>query len=109
MLNHTVSLLECWQEAMTRRQKNVSGGTINLTSITQPSYGGGFSEYPVKWYFNTGYALLASNYGSVINEAGATINLHGAGTYGVSASKGTATNAGEINVDGFVPTVDEKR
>lgn len=27
--------------------KNVSGGTINLTSITQPSYGGGFSEYPV--------------------------------------------------------------
>ncbi|EOY8346793.1 autotransporter adhesin BigA [Escherichia albertii] len=87
--------------------KNVSGGTINLTSITQPSYGGGFSEYPVKWYFNTGYALLASNYGSVINEAGATINLHGAGTYGVSASKGTATNAGEINVDGFVPTVDE--
>ncbi|MDD9763000.1 autotransporter outer membrane beta-barrel domain-containing protein [Escherichia albertii] len=87
--------------------KNVYGGTINLTSITQPSYGGGFSEYPVKWYFNTGYALLASNYGSVINEAGATINLHGAGTYGVSASKGTATNAGEINVDGFVPTVDE--
>ncbi|TFR01801.1 autotransporter outer membrane beta-barrel domain-containing protein [Escherichia coli] len=87
--------------------KNVSGGTINLTSITQPSYGGGFSEYPVKWYFNTGYALLASNYGSVINEAGATINLHGAGTYGVSASKGTATNAGEINVDDFVPTVDE--
>ncbi|END1883149.1 autotransporter adhesin BigA [Escherichia albertii] len=87
--------------------KNVSGGTINLTSITQPSRGGGFSEYPVKWYFNTGYALLASNYGSVINEAGATINLHGAGTYGVSASKGTATNAGEINVDGFVPTVDE--
>ncbi len=23
--------------------------------------------------------------------------------------KGTATNAGEINVDGFVPIVDEKR
>lgn len=51
--------------------------------------------------------MLASNYGSVINETGATINLHGAGTYGVSASKGTATNAGEINVDGFVPIVDE--
>ncbi|HBC0986860.1 TPA: autotransporter adhesin BigA [Escherichia coli] len=87
--------------------KNVSGGIINLTSITRPFYNAGMSEYPVKWYFNTGYALLASNYGSVINEAGATINLHGAGTYGVSASKGTATNAGEINVDGFVPTVDE--
>ncbi|WP_139571371.1 autotransporter outer membrane beta-barrel domain-containing protein [Escherichia coli] len=87
--------------------KNVSGGTINLTSITRPFYSSGMSEYPVKWYNNTGYALLASNYGSVINEAGATINLHGAGTYGVSASKGTATNAGEINVDGFVPTVDE--
>ncbi|EPB6543182.1 autotransporter adhesin BigA [Escherichia coli] len=87
--------------------KNVSGGTINLTSITQPFANGGFSEYPVKWYSNTGYALLASNYGSVINEAGAAINLHGAGTYGVSASKGTATNAGEINVDGFIPTVDE--
>ncbi|MCZ9117069.1 autotransporter outer membrane beta-barrel domain-containing protein [Escherichia albertii] len=87
--------------------KNVSGGTINLTSITRPFANAGFNEYPVKWYSNTGYALLASNYGSVINEAGATVNLHGAGTYGVSASKGTATNAGEINVDGFVPTIDE--
>ncbi|ENK6898061.1 autotransporter adhesin BigA [Escherichia albertii] len=87
--------------------KNVSGGTINLTSITRPFYGSGISEYPVKWSHNTGYALLASKYGSAINEAGATINLHGAGTYGVSASKGTATNAGEINADGFVPTVDE--
>ncbi|CAM6504013.1 autotransporter outer membrane beta-barrel domain-containing protein [Escherichia coli] len=87
--------------------KNVSGGTINLTSNTQPYRGSGIGEYPVKWYSNTGYALLASNYGTVINETGATINLHGAGTYGVSASKGTATNAGEINVDGFVPTVDE--
>ncbi|HAM4521032.1 TPA: autotransporter adhesin BigA [Escherichia coli] len=87
--------------------KNVSGGTINLTSNTQPYRGSGIGEYLVKWYSNTGYALLASNYGTVINETGATINLHGAGTYGVSASKGTATNAGEINVDGFVPTVDE--
>ncbi|HDJ8399956.1 TPA: autotransporter adhesin BigA [Escherichia coli] len=87
--------------------KNASGGTINLTSITRPFSSGGFNERPIKWYHNTGYALLASNYGSVINETGATINLHGAGTYGVSASKGTATNAGEINVDGFVPIVDE--
>ncbi len=87
--------------------RNISGGTINLTSITQPYRNAGASEFPVKWYYNTGYALLASGYGSVTNEAGATINLHGAGTYGVSASKGTATNEGEINVDGFVPAIDD--
>ncbi len=51
--------------------------------------------------------MLASDYGEVENQSGATINLHGAGTYGVAASKGTATNAGEINVDGFTPTLDD--
>ena len=39
--------------------------------------------------------MLAENYGEVSNEAGATINLQG-GVYGVSASKGTALNAGDI-------------
>ncbi|MBW6097975.1 hypothetical protein HT118_05830 [Escherichia coli] len=74
--------------------KNASGGTINLTSITRPFSSGGFNERPIKWYHNTGYALLASNYGSVINETGATINLHGAGTYGVSASKRNGDQCG---------------
>ncbi|ENE3528734.1 autotransporter domain-containing protein [Escherichia coli] len=85
---------------------NAAGGIINQTSILTPAYGGGLSDAPIKWYFGTNYVLWASGYGSATNEAGATINLYGAGTYGVAASKGDATNAGEINVDGFVPTLD---
>lgn len=52
--------------------------------------------------------MLASAYGNVINDKGATIHLQGAGVYGVSASKGTALNAGDIDLDGFVPTLDEE-
>lgn len=40
--------------------------------------------------------MLAEDYGEVSNDAGATIYLQGAGVYGVSASKGTALNAGDI-------------
>jgi putative surface-exposed virulence protein len=86
---------------------NMSGGTITLTSTAIPTVASGNYEFPMVWYFGVDYALLATKNGTVINEAGATINLHGAGNYGVSASQGTATNAGEINVDGFIPTVDE--
>ncbi|ELE9878962.1 autotransporter domain-containing protein, partial [Salmonella enterica] len=88
---------------------NKSGGTINLTSPNTPYYAGaGRDRYPNMWDGQTYYAMLADNYGTATNEAGATINLHGAGVYGVSASKGTANNAGTINVDGFMPTLDDK-
>lgn len=86
---------------------NASGGVINLTSTLSPVGGGGEGAYPLGWFNRTYYALLASGYGEVENQSGATINLHGAGTYGVAAAKGTATNAGEINVDGFTPTLDD--
>ncbi|EBP4525009.1 autotransporter domain-containing protein [Salmonella enterica] len=88
---------------------NKSGGTINLTSPNTPYYAGaGRDRYPNMWDGQTYYAVLADDYGTATNEAGATINLHGAGVYGVSASKGTANNAGTINVDGFMPTLDDK-
>ncbi|WP_038163328.1 hypothetical protein, partial [Trabulsiella guamensis] len=86
---------------------NAQGGTISITSDYTPYLDGGVAKTPVFWSQNTGYALLATNYGSVENDAGATINLNGAGLYGVAAAKGTATNAGTINVDGFIPTLDE--
>ncbi|MBY7351630.1 autotransporter domain-containing protein [Escherichia ruysiae] len=86
---------------------NASGGVVNITSSLAPSGANGNPNYPLRWYYKTYYALLASDYGDVINQAGAVINLHGAGTYGVSATKGTATNIGEINVNGFIPTLDE--
>ena len=86
---------------------NASGGVINLTSTVSPSGDGGEGAYPLGWLKGTYYAMLASSYGEVENQSGATINLHGAGTYGVAAAKGTATNAGEINVDGFTPTLDD--
>ncbi len=85
---------------------NASGGVINLLSVTTPAFAGGISEAPLKWYFGANYGLWASNDGSVINESDATMNLQGAGIYAVAASKGTATNAGEINVDGFIPELD---
>ncbi|HBE6258643.1 TPA: autotransporter adhesin BigA [Escherichia coli] len=86
---------------------NASGGVINLISATTPAYAGGMSESPLKWYFGVNYGLWASDYGITVNESDATINLQGAGNYAAAASKGTATNAGEINVDGFVPELDE--
>ncbi|WP_407830046.1 beta strand repeat-containing protein, partial [Trabulsiella odontotermitis] len=86
---------------------NKDGGTINIRSTSLPIYTSGNGNYPVMWYQNTEYAQLATNYGSVENDAGATISLNGAGLYGLGASKGSATNAGTINVDGFIPTLDE--
>ncbi|WP_203218639.1 BigA/YdbA N-terminal beta-barrel domain-containing protein, partial [Escherichia sp. 93.0816] len=86
---------------------NMAGGTINVISTTTPEGSAAEGEYPVPWHNRVYFALMADNYGLATNEAGATINLHGTGTYGVSVSKGTATNAGEINVDGFIPVLDE--
>ncbi|HEI2547497.1 TPA: autotransporter domain-containing protein [Escherichia coli] len=86
---------------------NATGGTINVVSTSTPVSSGGEASYPTPWYEHVFFALMADNYGQATNETGATINLHGAGTYGVSSAKGTTTNAGEINVDGFVPTLDE--
>ncbi|HAU2959651.1 TPA: autotransporter adhesin BigA [Salmonella enterica subsp. diarizonae] len=88
--------------------ENKAGGNITLLSDQKPFYsGGGMPEYSLKWYGNTYYAMLANNYGEVSNDAGATITLQGAGVYGVSAAKGTASNAGDIYLDGFVPTLDD--
>ncbi|PAO15817.1 autotransporter adhesin BigA, partial [Enterobacter cloacae] len=86
---------------------NRAGGEINILSTSKPIYLGGIPFFPVKWYANTAYALLAYEGGAVENQADATITLQGAGLYGVAASKGTASNAGTINIDGFLPVLDE--
>lgn len=52
--------------------------------------------------------MLASGYGDVVNDEDAAIHLQGAGVYGVSASRGTALNAGDIYLDGFIPTLDDE-
>ncbi|EEN7284263.1 autotransporter adhesin BigA [Salmonella enterica subsp. salamae] len=89
--------------------ENKAGGNITLLSDRKPiETDGGLLEYPLEWYSNTYYAMLAYNYGEVSNDAGATISLYGAGVYGVSASKGSALNAGDIYLDGFVPTLDDE-
>ncbi|ECC3484247.1 autotransporter domain-containing protein [Salmonella enterica subsp. enterica] len=86
---------------------NSAGGDITLISDEVPQDGNGISIYPEKWSNHTFYAMLATRYGSVMNDKDATIHLQGAGVYGVSASKGTALNAGDIYLDGFVPTIDD--
>ncbi|ECG8606951.1 autotransporter domain-containing protein [Salmonella enterica subsp. salamae] len=89
--------------------ENKAGGSITLVSDQKPfDTDGGLPEYPLEWYSNTYYAMLAYNNGEVSNNAGATISLYGAGVYGVSASKGTALNAGDIYLDGFIPTLDDE-
>ncbi|EDW2198246.1 autotransporter domain-containing protein, partial [Salmonella enterica subsp. enterica] len=84
---------------------NKAGGDITIISNQTPVYSGGIGTYPLKWYTHTFYAMMASGYGDVVNDKGATIHLQGAGVYGVAASRGTASNAGDIYLDGFVPTL----
>lgn len=87
---------------------NSAGGDITLISEEKPQYGDGISMYPQMWATHTFYAMLATNNGRVMNDKDATIHLQGAGVYGVSASKGKALNAGDIYLDGFVPTIDDE-
>ncbi|MBJ2668265.1 autotransporter adhesin BigA, partial [Salmonella enterica subsp. enterica serovar London] len=82
---------------------NKAGGDITIISNQTPQGNGGIGTYPLEWYTHTFYAMMASDYGDVVNDEGATIHLQGAGVYGVAASKGTASNAGDIYLDGFVP------
>ncbi|EDC0805106.1 autotransporter domain-containing protein, partial [Salmonella enterica subsp. enterica serovar Senftenberg] len=87
---------------------NEAGGTITVVSSVTPVVDGGAFGFPIAWRNNTLYAMLAASYGEVSNDAGANIYLQGAGVYGVSASKGTASNAGDIYLDGLVPTLDDE-
>ncbi|EBY0371621.1 autotransporter domain-containing protein, partial [Salmonella enterica subsp. enterica serovar Toulon] len=89
---------------------NNAGGDITVISDQHPSESNGIGAYPLKWYTHTFYAMLASGKGGgeVTNDKDATIHLQGAGVYGVAASKGTALNAGDIYLDGFVPTLDDE-
>ncbi|MFA9601755.1 autotransporter adhesin BigA [Citrobacter portucalensis] len=80
---------------------NEAGGSINLVSTQTPTGAGGIAKYPLVWYTNTFYAMLTYDYGEIVNDAGATLTLQGAGVYGMAASKGTALNAGDIYLDGF--------
>ncbi|HAK2162093.1 TPA: autotransporter adhesin BigA [Salmonella enterica] len=87
---------------------NKADGDITIISDQTPQGSGGDSAYPLKWYTHTFYAMLAADYGDVVNDKDATIHLQGAGVYGVAASRGTASNAGDIYLDGFVPTLDDE-
>lgn len=87
--------------------ENTASGDISLTLATTPAWTGGAEIYPMYWYSNTAYGMLAYNYGTVTNDANAHISVYGAGVYGMGASKGTALNAGNIYVDGFRQALDE--
>ena len=86
---------------------NRTGGEINILSTSKPLSPNGVDLFPLVWYGNTAYALLAYNGGAAENQSDATITLQGAGLFGVAASTGTASNAGTINIDGFLPVLDE--
>ncbi|EIB0616591.1 autotransporter adhesin BigA [Salmonella enterica] len=88
--------------------RNKADGDITVISDQTPRSSGGYGAYPVKWYNHTFYAMLAADYGDIVNDKGATIHLQGAGVYGVAASRGTASNAGDIYLDAFVPTLDDE-
>ncbi len=87
---------------------NEAEGTITLVSSLTPFSNTGAGNFPLIWYKNTLYAMLAEDYGEVSNDEGATIHLQGAGVYGVTASRGKALNEGDIYLDGLVPTLDDE-
>ncbi|EJE4803346.1 autotransporter adhesin BigA [Salmonella enterica] len=87
---------------------NKAGGDITLISDQTPQGSGGIGTYPLEWYTHTFYAMMASDYGDVVNDEGATIHLQGAGVYGVTASRGKALNEGDIYLDGLVLTLDDE-
>ncbi|EAO2685337.1 autotransporter outer membrane beta-barrel domain-containing protein [Salmonella enterica] len=86
---------------------NTAGGDITLISEHTPVGTSGNARNPLMWYDNVYYGMLAYEYGSVSNEEGATISLYGTGVYGVAATKGSALNAGDIYLDGFIPVLDD--
>ncbi|WP_373896512.1 BigA/YdbA N-terminal beta-barrel domain-containing protein [Yokenella regensburgei] len=90
---------------------NADGGTVNLTSTLTPgSMGYGLSDLPLRTNRLVGYAMLAdasTTASTLINDVGGTINLQGAGLFGMGVVKGTATNAGTINLDGFIPVLND--
>ncbi|MEI9481267.1 autotransporter adhesin BigA [Enterobacter cancerogenus] len=87
--------------------RNTAGGNITLVSSVAPVYRGtGIVTYPHAWYENTAYGMLAYDNGSVFNDAGGSISVYGAGLYAMATSNGTATNAGNIYVDGFRQRLD---
>ncbi|KAF1369111.1 putative surface-exposed virulence protein [Yokenella regensburgei] len=90
---------------------NADGGTVNLTNTLTPAgSSGGYSDLPLRGGIRVGYAMLAdasSTASTIVNDAGGTINLQGVGLFGMGAVKGTATNAGTINLDGFIPVLND--
>src|SRR5690606_24000022 len=88
---------------------NGSGGIINLTSLVTPTGSAqtALPFSPINFTYKIFYAMSTYDYGEVSNDAGATISLNGAGVYGMSAVQGTAINAGDIYLDGFVPVLDD--
>nr|WP_312284405.1 surface-exposed virulence protein [Yokenella regensburgei] len=90
---------------------NADGGTVNLTNTLTPAgSSGGYSDLPLRGGIRVGYAMLAdasSTASTIVNDTGGTINLQGAGLFGMGAVKGTATNAGTINLDGFIPVLND--
>jgi hypothetical protein len=57
-------------------------------------------------YDNTAYGMMAFDDGAINNQAGGEISVSGAGLYGMGVTDGTASNAGDIYVDGFKQILD---
>ncbi|EDB5185116.1 autotransporter domain-containing protein [Salmonella enterica subsp. enterica serovar Enteritidis] len=61
---------------------NKAGGDITLISDQTPQGSGGIEVYPLKWYTHTFYAMMASDYGDVVNDEGATLTNSGSAVEG---------------------------
>lgn len=85
---------------------NAAGGSITLISGATPVWNGDIGGYPMTAYDNTAYGIMASDDGVISNQAGGNISVSGAGLYGMGVTDGTASNAGDIYVDGFKQILD---
>ncbi|MFP9430369.1 autotransporter adhesin BigA [Enterobacter sp. LM3] len=85
---------------------NATGGSVTLVSGATPFWGGDIGGYPMTGYDNTAYGMMAFDDGAINNQAGGEISVSGAGLYGMGVTDGTASNAGDIYVDGFKQILD---
>ncbi|ALR76322.1 hypothetical protein [[Enterobacter] lignolyticus] len=82
-----------------------NNGDISIISDQRPADAEGINLYPLSRGRNQVYAMDVTNSGGAAINNG-TVTLNGAGTYGIGVVTGTGTNAGTINVDSFIPTLD---
>lgn len=102
--NHNQSALVSTDNAGTTA---INNGLIKVIQTVQPVSSGLSKLMPIGSYSSTTYAMLALDPSEITNSATGTIDLQGAGVFGMASNLGgSVANVGTINLDGFIPVTD---